>query len=797
VSGHLDGTITSWNPAAERLYGWTAAEVLGKSVSMTVPEARREEFPTIMARIARGEIIRLETARTRRDGSEVQLSMTISPIRSSDGLVVGSSSIMHDITERVRREHELSASQALLERAERVGLIGGWTSGIVPNAPGTWTSETFRILGVAERPHVTTADFFDRLHPDDLTRVRATQREAIARGEDRFELECRIVRPDGTQRWVFVAADIVVDEGKAPIEMSGVVQDITDRHDAEKKTQEVEGQLRRLAESSPDLIFRYGLLPHPAFEFVSPASVAITGYTPDELYAQPELIDRLVDPTERANRQERMLPGQAEKAGDVEFVRKDGTKIWVSQRLNSLRDETGKVVGVNGIIRDISDRKLAELRLEHEVLHDPLTGLPNRVLLMDRIQQGLQRSARNHALVVVLFLDLDRFKLFNDTGGHGRGDAVLVAVANRLVEHSRAGDTVGRFSGDEFVITCEGLHSATDAIKVAVHTLNLFTAPFHIEGEDVHVTASIGVAAGTSGKSADELVRNADLAMYRAKEHGRARYEVFDETLSAESERRSAVEGGLRHALDNDGFTLAYQPVWSITDGHFVGAEALLRWHDPQRGTVGPAEFIPVAEECGLIIPIGAWVLEQACASLARWSQMGPRLANCTMSVNISLLQLRSREFVPNLEDLIAVTGIQPSLLCLEVTESMLMEDVVYFAGVLHQMRAIGVRLSIDDFGTGYSSLSYLHQFRVDELKIDQSFVAGLDTDAYDATLVAAVIAIGVALDCRVVAEGVETAEVLATLRDLGCQYVQGYLLARPCTFDECVEFLDAESTVR
>jgi diguanylate cyclase (GGDEF)-like protein/PAS domain S-box-containing protein len=797
VSVHLDSTITSWNRAAEHLYGWTAAEALGQSMSITVPEARREEFPTMLARIAQGERTHFETTRTRKDGSEVQLSMALSPIRSSDGLVVGGSAIVHDITERVRRENELSASRALLQRAERIGLIGGWTSGISPNAPGVWTREMFRIFGVAERSSVTTADFFDRLHPDDIARVRATQREAITRGEDRFEFECRIVRPDGTQRWVFVAADIVVDEGNAPIEMSGVVRDISDRHDAEEKAREVEGHLRLLAESSPDLIFRYRLVPDPAFEFVSPASLAITGYTPDELYAQPELIDRLVDPTERANRQERILAGQVERASDVEFVRKDGSRIWVGQRLNSVRDKTGRVIGVDGIIRDISERKLAELRLEHEVLHDPLTGLPNRVLLMDRIEQGLQRSARIHAPITVLFLDLDRFKLFNDTGGHSRGDAVLVAVANRLVEHSRAEDTVGRFSGDEFVIICEGLRSPADAIKIAAHTLNSFAGPFQIDGEDVRVKASIGVATGEAGGHADELVRDADLAMYRAKEHGRARYEVFDETLRAEAERRSVLEEGLRRALDNDEFTLAYQPVWSITEGHFVGAEALLRWHDPQRGTIGPAEFIPIAEECGLIVPIGAWVLEQACTSLARWNQMGPRLANCTISVNISSLQLRSREFIRNLKDLIGATSIEPRLLCLEVTESMLMEDVVYFAGVLDELRTIGVRLSVDDFGTGYSSLSYLHRFPIDELKIDQSFVAGLDTDAYDATLVAAVIAIGGVLDCRVVAEGVETAEELVTLRNLGCQFVQGYLLARPCTFGECVEFLDAESTVR
>ncbi|MGD0084286.1 MAG: EAL domain-containing protein, partial [Acidimicrobiales bacterium] len=244
---------------------------------------------------------------------------------------------------------------------------------------------------------------------------------------------------------------------------------------------------------------------------------------------------------------------------------------------------------------------------------------------------------------------------------------------------------------------------------------------------------------------------------------------------------------------DNDELALVFQPVWSIAEERFVGAEALLRWHDPERGTISPADFVPIAEECGLIVPIGEWVLERACALLARWSRAGPRLAACTLSVNVSAVQLRSRTFTQALEQLIAATSIEPKLLRLEITESVLMGDIDYFSTALHRLQAIGARLSIDDFGTGYSSLAYLRRFPVDELKIDRSFVAGLDTDTYDATLVAAMIAIGDALGLRVVAEGVETTEQLAALRDLGCQYAQGYLLARPCTFDECVDLLDGE----
>jgi len=790
VSVDMDGRVTSWNRGAERLYRYSAAEMVGRPYGEILDEEALKDFKTVFAKVATGEhLSHHETARTRRDGSNFEVSMSLSPILSPDGSIVGVAAVLHDITERRRRERDLAESRTLLEQAERVGHIGGWTSAVAPDAPVTWTREAYRIFGVAERPNLTSADFFERVHPEDLPRVRAAEVAAFT-GGPRFALEYRIVRPDGTQRWVSSAADIVTDESGAPVELAGVMQDITDRREAEEKARGVERQLRMLAENSRDLIFRYRILPDPGFEFVSPASVAITGYTPDEFYDQPDLIDRLVDRASRDAWPARVRSGRVETAVDLELVRKDGSKIWVNQSLAAVLDVNGQVTGMDGITRDIRDRKAAELRLEHEVLHDPLTGLPNRVLVMDRIEHGLSRAAREDGSVALLFVDVDRFKVFNDTRGHGFGDAVLRAVAERLVACSRASDTVSRFSGDEFVIVCERLLVGTDAIKIADHVLDSFNAPFCIDGEDVHITASIGIATGRAGESADKLLRDADLAMYRAKDLGRARYEVFDDNLRAESERRSAGEAGLRRALENHEFALVFQPVWSMTEERFVGAEALIRWHDPDRGIVDPVEFIPVAEDCGLIVPIGEWVLEQACESLARSNRVEPRDQQRTMSVNVSAMQLQSRDFTRRLEHVISATGIEPRLLCLEITESVLMGDVDYFSGVLRRLRAIGTRLSIDDFGTGYSSLAYLRGFAVDELKIDRSFIAGVDSDPYDATLVAAVVAIGDALGLRVIAEGIETAEELVAVRNLGCQYAQGFLLARPCGFDEYLQYL-------
>ncbi len=418
---------------------------------------------------------------------------------------------------------------------------------------------------------------------------------------------------------------------------------------------------------------------------------------------------------------------------------------------------------------------------------------------MDRIDHALQRAARTGAPIAVFFVDLDRFKLINDAGGHRRGDAVLTAVAQRLAGRARGADTVARFSGDEFVILCENLTCELDAIRIAEGILQTFVPPFHVEGSNTYINASIGVAMASGSLSeqlvAADVLRNADLAMYRAKARGRGRYEIYDDSLRKEAEVRSITETALRRAIANEEFTLAFQPVWSIADGRFVGAEALIRWVDPDRGLVSPGDFISVAEDCGLIVPIGEWVLEQSCAELARWAQAGGELSTCSLSVNVSAIQLRSRTFLDSLSQLLVKTGINPALLCLEITESVLMEDIDFFSALLHRLQGIGVSVAIDDFGTGYSSLAYLRRFPVNELKIDQSFIEGLGRDAFDATLVEAVIMIGNALGLRVVAEGVETATQLATLRDLGCRYAQGFLFARPDAFEQCRELLAGASS--
>jgi diguanylate cyclase (GGDEF)-like protein len=433
-------------------------------------------------------------------------------------------------------------------------------------------------------------------------------------------------------------------------------------------------------------------------------------------------------------------------------------------------------------VRDISDRKRAEAALEHQAVHDDLTNLPNRVLLVDRLTQSLARTHRAGTQLAVLFLDIDRFKLVNDGMGHAAGDQLLVALARRLESMVRACDTVARFGGDEFVIVVEDVRDEQETIAFAERIADALVQPVMINERAVYATTSIGIAmADASATSAEQLLRDADSAMYRAKDLGRARIELCSAELRRRVADRFDLESALRGALERDEFRLLFQPIVHLRNGRVVGAETLLRWERGDGHVVLPDEFIPVAEESGLIVPIGAWVIEHALAEVRQFGTLRAAEPDWPLlSVNLSALQLRLPASINMLHDAIAASGVNPSLLSLEITESALMHDAAMSAHAMHSLRELGVRFGVDDFGTGYSSLAYLKRLPIDFLKIDRSFVDGLPTEPLDRSITETIIALGRVLGLEIVAEGVETVEQWIALDELGCTVGQGFLWSPP-----------------
>lgn len=442
---------------------------------------------------------------------------------------------------------------------------------------------------------------------------------------------------------------------------------------------------------------------------------------------------------------------------------------------------------LNAQVGELEDRKL---HLNHLAHHDQLTGLPNRLLFLDRLKQGMHKAMRNRERLALLFLDLDRFKHINDSLGHVVGDEVLKMVALRLLEHVRKEDTISRLGGDEFTIVLEELHAPTDAAAIAQKLIALFKAPFGVGGNEFYLSCSIGISIfPDNGTQAEELLRNADAAMYRAKEQGRNNFQFYTEDMTAKALQHVLMETSLRRAIEQCEFRLHYQPLVELRTSRIVGLEALVRWEHPELGVISPGEFIPLAEETGLIVPLGEWILTTACTQVAAWFDRG--LKPGRVAVNLSGKQLRQADLVDTVKLTLQQTGCKPEWLELEVSEDFVMKEGEHALGLLKQLQALGIELAIDDFGTGHSSLAYLKRLPISKLKIDQSFVRDLPQDADDAAIARAVIALARSMKLRVTAEGVETTEQLAFLRHEGCDEVQGYLYARPLPAHEITTLLE------
>lgn len=614
--------------------------------------------------------------------------------------------------------------------------------------------------------------------PDDRLWVREAITCAVAEGRS-FDLEYRITHLDGTTRWVWERGTGVRDEHGKPIALEGLVQDITKRKSAEQALREAEHRYHGLFHNAIEGIFRTTVDGY--FLDANPALAHIYGFdSPEELIASLRDIGTQLY-VEKQRREEFMqiMKARGSVTGfESQIYRKSGEVIWVSENARALFAEDGTPIGYEGTVEDITERRLYHMRIEHQANYDNLTGLANRSLLQDRLQQALLTSASSGRRIAVAFVDLDRFKFINDSLGHHVGDELLKAVAARLKSCVRECDTVARLGGDEFVLLING-HTGPEYVRQLMEKMLATVAqPWVIDQGEFLVSCSIGVALHPDdGEEALTLLKHADSAMYRAKDSGRNNFQFFTRELNALMTEQLELETHLRRALERDQFVVRYQPRVNLANGHIVGAEALLRWRIPQRGTIPPRRFIALAEETGLIVPIGKWVLQTACAQNKAWQDAG--IPPIVVSVNVSPRQFRHESLVQTVAEVLRTTGLEPRYLELELTESMVMHDAPRIVAMLDELKELGVKIAVDDFGTGYSSLSYLKRFPVDRLKVDRSFVEHMTTEGGDATIVRAIIALGHNLGLKVVAEGVETAQQARALRAYQCDEAQGFLFAR------------------
>ncbi|GGC81704.1 putative bifunctional diguanylate cyclase/phosphodiesterase [Undibacterium terreum] len=631
---------------------------------------------------------------------------------------------------------------------------------------------------------------YERLcHADDLDKMRELIREALEH-QLPYELEYRILHANGESRWLWERGVGVYNASGRLEAVEGLISDITARKKADQVTLEVERRYRSIVENAIEGIFQST---PQGYISVNPALVRIYGYgSPQQMMAELKQIDTQL--YVEAGRRQQFMQLMEQQGSVTNFesrvYRKDRSIIWISENARTVYDEAGKIMFYEGTVEDITERKLYEAEIEHRASHDMLTGLPNRALLYERLQQGIMQAQHHNERLALAFLDIDQFKYINDSLGHQAGDQLLQIMSERLLACMRDSDTVARLGGDEFVLILNYHADADELDSVMQRIRSSVSQPCRIEGRELTVTCSIGISIYPGdGDQADVLLKNADAAMYKAKELGRDNYQYYAGVLTPAVADRLDLMNKLRIAIEARQLALHYQPKIDLLSGRIHSAEALIRWQHPAQGMISPADFIPLAEETGLIMPIGEWVIHTACAQAMQWLMLGHQPIR--IAVNISPRQLHHGDLAQIVKTALDETGLPPSLLELEITESMMMHNMETSIATLHQLKAMGVYLSVDDFGTGYASLSYLKKFPVDCLKIDQSFVRDIAIDRDDAAIVKAIISLGHILNLSVIAEGVESLEQASFLQQNACDCAQGYYFGRPVSNEAFTLLLD------
>ncbi len=770
------GTLLFANRAAEGLFGHPVAALIGRPVDGLLPgiepfapRASREGVEAA-ARLASGETlaVRVVPGEIGREGKPLSILFVRPAHDRGNGAAAASAELF--------RRAALMAADLVQECDRAAGTIA-------------WHGDVDRVLGWPEGKFPRTVEGWEKaIHPEDRARVAAASARHFATGEPFFE-EYRVQTRDGrVVHWHHSASLLPAADGR-PVRSIGTVADVSGRRQIEEALQLSERRYRALFERNLAGVYRSTM--EGRILDCNEAFARIFGYGSREEVLRQAAWDLYVRPDDRKAALAKLVERQNLTNYELCLKRKDGSTVWVLQNENLSEGPDGLLSVIEGTVIDISERKRAEEQVKHLAFHDPLTNLPNRLLFNDRLTLAVAQAHRHNQRLAVLFLDLDRFKIINDSLGHSVGDELLRQLAERIQEHVREGDTVARLGGDEFTLLVPGITADEDAAKIARKICGAIHDPFWIDGRELFVTASVGVSVyPADGHDAETLVRNADSAMYRAKEQGRDNYQLYTPAMNARAVERLSLESRLRQAVAHDELELHFQPFIDLKTAELLGAEALLRWRHPELGLIPPGEFIPIAELSGLIVPIGEWVLKTACAEARKWHEKGfPEL---TVSVNLSSRQFQHTDLVSQVTQALGETGLEPNKLDLEITESNAMQNAEHSINTLWGLKKQGVRISMDDFGTGYSSLNYLKRFPIDRIKLDQSFVRDLPSDKDDAAIAMAVIAMGRSLELEVIAEGVETEEQLAFLKGHQCDQLQGFLLSKPLAADDFDRFLDA-----
>lgn len=783
----LDGNYISVNQAAERVFGYTREEALSMNITdITAPEhldlVRRQLGKKLNG--AASQTV-YEVNCIKKDGTRATLEINSSVV-TKDGEPIAVQGIARDVTERklaeVKSRKNEERYKDLFENANDLiythDLDGNFTS----------LNRAGEIITGYSREEALDMNLAQVVAPEFIDAAKTMTARKVA-GDRPTTYELEIIAKKGHRVTLELSTRLIVQDG-LPIGVQGIARDITARRQTEISLHNTVSLFASTFESTADGIVVMNL--DRQIVTCNKKFIEMWQLGPEIVESKDgsKLVEHVVG---QLNEPQQFLDNLGRLYSDPLLTEtailelKDGR---VYERYSQPQILEGEPVGRVCCFRDITERNLAEEKLRHHALHDTLTNLPNRVEFMNHLRHAIERADGNsHAKFAVLFLDLDRFKVINDSLGHAVGDKLLIAIAERLKACVRPGDVVARLGGDEFTILLNRSGDTSEVVRVAERLQNKISEPFKIDNYEVFTTASIGIiVSGKVSRAAEDFLRDADAAMYRAKEAGKARYEIFDREMHVRNMNLLQVETDLRHAVERNEFEVHYQPIVELTTGQVNEFEALIRWRHPVHGLVAPDEFVHVAEETGLIIPIGKWIIEESCRQIAEWQRrFGLHLA---VSVNLSAKQLMHPTLTAQIKDVLFETGIDASQLKLEVTESTVMEHSEKSLKVLSDLDRLGVALSTDDFGTGYSSLSYLQRFPFERLKIDRSFIMKMDEDEKSGAIVKTILMLGENLNIEVVAEGIETVTQLEKLRSLGCKAGQGYLFSRPIDAATAEEYL-------